>query len=48
VLHRGSVREEGTHEELVKQDGMYRKLYRLQFLPAEAPKAALAGGEVGT
>ncbi|HVE38920.1 MAG TPA: ABC transporter ATP-binding protein [Planctomycetota bacterium] len=45
VLHRGRVREEGTHEDLLKQDGMYRKLYRLQFHPAEAPKAALAGGE---
>jgi ATP-binding cassette subfamily B protein len=43
VLHRGRVREEGTHEELVKQDGMYRKLYRLQFHPAAAPKVALAG-----
>jgi ATP-binding cassette subfamily B protein len=48
VLHRGTVREEGTHEELLKQDGIYRKLYRLQFHPAEAPKGALAGGEVGT
>jgi len=44
VLHRGKVREEGTHEELVKQDGMYRKLYRLQFHPVEAPPAPVAGG----
>jgi ATP-binding cassette subfamily B protein len=42
VLHRGKVREEGTHEELVKQDGMYQKLYRLQFHPAEAPRIAVA------
>jgi ATP-binding cassette subfamily B protein len=47
VLHRGRAREEGTHEELVKQDGMYRKLYRLQFRPVDAPKAAFAGGEAG-
>src|SRR5436190_11462721 len=46
VLHRGRVREEGTHEELVKQDGMYRKLYRLQLHPAADPKAAVAGGDV--
>ena len=39
VLHRGRVREEGTHEELVRQDGMYRKLYRLQFHPAETAAA---------
>jgi len=49
VLHRGTVREEGTHEELVKQDGMYQKLYRLQFHPAEAPRMAVAAeGEAGT
>jgi ATP-binding cassette subfamily B protein len=48
VLHRGQVREEGTHEELVKQDGMYRKLYQLQFHPVEVPKAVIAeGGGVG-
>ena len=44
VLHRGKVREEGTHEALVKQDGMYRKLYQLQFHPIEVPKAAIAEG----
>ncbi len=31
VLHKGRVREEGTHAELLRQDGLYRKLYRLQF-----------------
>ena len=30
VLHRGRIREEGTHADLVAQDGLYRKLYRLQ------------------
>jgi ATP-binding cassette subfamily B protein len=40
VLHHGKVREEGRHEELVKLDGMYRKLYQLQFHPIEAPGAA--------
>jgi ATP-binding cassette subfamily B multidrug efflux pump len=48
VLHRGRVREAGTHEELVKQDGMYRKLYQLQFHPMEAPPPAFAKGEVAS
>jgi ATP-binding cassette, subfamily B, multidrug efflux pump len=48
VLHRGQVREEGTHEDLVKQDGMYRKLYQLQFHPTEPPRVALAEGGPAT
>ena len=31
VLHRGEVREIGTHAELVARGGIYAKLYRLQF-----------------
>jgi ATP-binding cassette subfamily B protein len=31
VLHKGQVIEEGTHQELVDQRGVYRKLYELQF-----------------
>jgi subfamily B ATP-binding cassette protein MsbA len=31
VLDRGRIVQEGTHEELVAQPGIYRKLYRLQF-----------------
>ncbi len=34
VLHRGGVREEGAHEELLRRDGLYGKLHRLQFRPA--------------
>ncbi len=45
VLHRGRVREEGSHEELIRLDGVYRKLHRLQFETAGRPAAALAGGE---
>lgn len=32
VLHRGRVKEEGTHAELLEKNGIYEKLYRLQFL----------------
>ena len=31
VLHRGEVRESGTHAELLARGGIYAKLYRLQF-----------------
>jgi ATP-binding cassette, subfamily B, multidrug efflux pump len=31
VLHHGEVREIGTHAELLAKDGVYAKLYRLQF-----------------
>jgi ATP-binding cassette subfamily B multidrug efflux pump len=31
VLHRGQVREVGTHTELLAKGGIYAKLYRLQF-----------------
>jgi ATP-binding cassette subfamily B protein len=31
VLHKGRVAEEGTHDALLAKDGIYAKLYRLQF-----------------
>lgn len=31
VLHRGKIRESGTHAELLANDGIYRKLYELQY-----------------
>ena len=30
VMHKGKIREKGTHQELLAQDGIYRKLYELQ------------------
>jgi len=40
VMHRGELREQGTHQELLGQRGIYHRLYELQFesvAAAEAP-----------
>ncbi len=31
VMHKGCLREQGTHQELLKKRGLYYKLYRLQY-----------------
>ena len=33
VMHHGRLREQGTHEELLRLGGLYEKLYRLQWQP---------------
>ncbi|MEA2627462.1 MAG: ATP-binding cassette, subfamily multidrug efflux pump [Candidatus Binatota bacterium] len=45
VIHRGEVREIGTHAELLARGGIYAKLHRLQFVAAEADPPA--GSRVG-
>ena len=30
VMHKGRLREQGTHQELLQQGGIYKKLYDLQ------------------
>lgn len=41
VLHKGKVRERGTHAELLARQGLYYKLWRLQF--EEQAEEAVAG-----
>lgn len=31
VMHKGQIRESGTHQELLNQDGIYKRLYELQL-----------------
>src|SRR6266550_4014385 len=37
VMHKGLVREEGTHQQLLAQRGIYYKLYQLQYKDQEIP-----------
>jgi ATP-binding cassette subfamily B multidrug efflux pump len=42
VLHRGEVREVGSHAQLMEARGIYHRLYQLQY---EREKVKLAGGD---
>ena len=37
VMHKGALREMGTHQELLAQRGLYYKLYQLQYKDQEIP-----------
>lgn len=37
VMHKGTLREQGTHQELLAQGGIYAKLYALQYKDQEIP-----------
>jgi ATP-binding cassette, subfamily B, multidrug efflux pump len=40
VLHKGEIREQGSHDELLKQNGIYRTLYELQYKEQELEERA--------
>jgi len=40
VMHKGKLREMGTHQELLAQRGIYWKLYQLQYKDQEIPSGA--------
>ncbi|HEX9971857.1 MAG TPA: ABC transporter ATP-binding protein [bacterium] len=45
VMHKGKIREEGTHQQLLKLKGIYFKLYQLQFMDRKivSEKQVVAG-----
>jgi ABC-type multidrug transport system fused ATPase/permease subunit len=43
VMHKGELREEGTHAMLLARDGIYARLHRLQYA-GERPPLVRAGG----
>jgi ATP-binding cassette subfamily B protein len=43
VMHRGKVREIGTHQQLLANRGIYWKLYQLQYKDQEVPSPLIAG-----
>ena len=40
VMHKGEIREEGSHQELLAQNGLYYKLYKLQYEHGTEPVEA--------
>ena len=44
VLHKGTIREEGTHAELLAKRGIYYRLYQLQYRDEGASPGGIASG----
>ena len=45
VMHKGQLREMGTHQQLLAQRGIYYKLYQLQYKDQEIPVGSLHAPE---
>jgi ATP-binding cassette subfamily B protein len=45
VMHKGEIRERGTHQELLAVDGLYRKLYDLQYADQSQTLPGPASGD---
>jgi ATP-binding cassette subfamily B protein len=41
-MHKGRVREQGTHQELLARRGIYHRLYQLQYKEQEGALAPAA------
>ncbi len=48
VFHKGRLREEGAHQELLAQRGIYYRLYQLQYKEQELPLPMDANRGAGT
>src|SRR5581483_9225861 len=47
VMHKGRLREIGSHQQLLAQRGIYWKLYQLQYKDQEVPSAAIGSPVAG-
>jgi ABC-type multidrug transport system fused ATPase/permease subunit len=45
VMHKGELREAGTHGELLARGGIYARLYQMQYAGADRPALGRASGE---
>ncbi|MGB6973881.1 MAG: ABC transporter ATP-binding protein [Terracidiphilus sp.] len=45
VMHKGLLREMGSHQQLLSQHGLYWKLYQLQYKDQEMPAGFVSGSE---
>ena len=45
-MHKGQVREMGTHQELLARKGIYYRLYQLQYKDQEIPVSSGGAPEV--
>jgi len=48
VMHKGQVREMGSHQQLLAQRGIYYKLYQLQYKDQEANVPSMSGNQTRT
>jgi subfamily B ATP-binding cassette protein MsbA len=44
VLEDGTIRQVGTHPELLARGGLYQRLYEMQFVDLDAPMPAVPSG----
>ena len=47
VFHKGRLREQGTHQELLAERGIYYRLYQLQYKDQELRLPVASGGSAG-